>query len=77
MHISTLLGIQGNAMGQLGRSSDSHRHTLTTRNQKYGTEYYGKGIFSAEEETGVPGEIYQGGYEISNPNSQTSDKLHW
>ena len=38
----TLLGTQGAAVGQPRRSSGSHRHTLTTRNQKYGTEFYGK-----------------------------------
>ena len=39
----TLLGTQGAAVGQPQRSSGSHRYTLTTRNQKYGTEIYGKG----------------------------------
>ena len=38
----TLLGTQGAAVGQPQRSSGSHRHTLTTRNQKHGTEFYGK-----------------------------------
>ena len=38
-----LLGTQGAAVGQPQRSSGSHRHTLTTRNQKYRTEIYGKG----------------------------------
>ena len=33
----TLLGTQGAAVGQPQRSSGSHRHTLTTRNQIYGT----------------------------------------
>ena len=39
----TLSGTQGAAMGQPRRSSGSHRHTLKPRNQKYGTEFYGKG----------------------------------
>ena len=36
-------GTQGAAVGQPRRSSGSHGHTLTMRNQKYGTEFYGKG----------------------------------
>ena len=39
----TLLGTQGAVVGQPQRSSGSHRHILTTRNQKYVTEFYGKG----------------------------------
>ena len=37
------MGTQGAAVGQPRRSSGSHRHTLTTRSQKYGTDFYGKG----------------------------------
>ena len=45
------------AVGQPQRSSGSHRITLTTSNQKYGKEFYGKGSdFQMQEETGVPGE---------------------
>ena len=42
-HIFIQLGTQGAVIGQPRRSSGSHRHTLTTRNQKYGIEFYGKG----------------------------------
>ena len=37
-----LLGTQGVDVGQLRCSSGSHRHTLTTRNQKYWTQLYGE-----------------------------------
>ena len=44
MHnLFTLLGTQDAAVGQPQHSSGSHRHNLTSRNQKYGTEFYGKG----------------------------------
>ena len=44
MHdLFTLLGTQGAAVGQPRRALGNHRYTLTMRNQKYGTEFYGKG----------------------------------